>query len=158
MTFEQAGKLTIAMLLISAFSGPLSAAERSNPEPIAKDAVEHVGGVLETTDGVYRFTPAVCAIHVEDGFPDIEVAGPGLTAEGESFYLDFSSTANEVTLELGVNKPFASVDRTVRAGEYVSSPFNSEVIGKTISVTDLNLINEQDEPVATGATMQIDCS
>lgn len=122
------------------------------------DVVSTSPGVLETSTATYEFTPVTCVIHMEDGVPDIEIQGPGLASDGESFYLDFSSSANEITIELGVDEPYETLGRTLRAGEYVSTAFEVDVSDGVISVTGLDLVDGQSEPVDSDASLRIDCN
>ena len=128
------------------------------PKAESSDVVSTSPGVLETATTTYEFTPVTCVIYMEDGVPDIEVQGPGLAADGESFYFDFSSTANEMTIELGVDEPYESVGRKLQAGQYVSTAFEVEVTDGTISVTGLNLVDGQSETVDASARLHIDCN
>ncbi len=115
-------------------------------------------GVLETSAATYAFTPVTCIIQMEDGVPDIEVQGPGLTADGEIFYFDFSSTANEMTIELGVDESYESEGRKLQAGQYVSTAFKVEVSDGIVTVTGLNLVDGQNETVDASASLRIDCN
>lgn len=84
-------------------------------------------GALVTPQGRYEFTPTTCAIHQEGGEYDIEVAGPGTAPDGEVFYFQFSSTGNHIGLELGADGPFNTVERSLAAGRYVTTPFEFSV-------------------------------
>lgn len=131
-------------------------AEESKAE--TSDVVSTRAGVLETSTATYEFTPVNCIIYLEDGVPDIEIQGPGLATDGESFYFDFSSTANEVTIELGVDKPFESAGRKLQAGQYVSTAFEVDVSDGIISVAGLDLVDGQGELVDASASLHIDCN
>ena len=48
------------------------------PKPEAPAADSTRVGTLQTSAGVYTFTPRSCLIHIEDGVPDIEIQGPGI--------------------------------------------------------------------------------
>lgn len=133
-----------------------SMAEGSKAE--SSEVVSTSPGILETATTTYEFTPVTCIIYMEDGVPDIEVQGPGLATDGESFYFDFSSTANEMTIELGVDEPYASVGRKLQAGQYVSTAFEVDVSEGIISVTGLDLVDGQSDPVDAGASLRIDCN
>lgn len=115
-------------------------------------------GLLETSAGTYVFTPATCAVHREDGIDDIEIGGPGTAPGGEEFYFELSAIGNELTVNLGVNGPFASSDRKLRAGRYASREFALEVSGMTMVARNLVLVDENRDPVDDDATLTIDCS
>ena len=115
-------------------------------------------GILQASTGLYAFTPSTCAIHMEDGIPDIEVQGPGKAPDGENFYFDFSSTANELTSELGVDEPYESTDRKLKAGQFVSSAFEVDVSDGIISVASLDLVDELGQSVDPKASLRIDCT
>lgn len=145
--------LTACILMLAPHA---SMAEESKAETSDDFSTSH--GVLETSTATYEFTPVTCVIYMEDGVPDIEVQGPGVAPDGESFYFDFSSTANEMTIELGVDEPYGSVGRKLRAGQYVSTAFEVEVTDGIISVTGLDLVDGQSEPVDASASLRIDCN
>src|SRR5690606_13114342 len=73
------------------------------------------GAKLETSAGAYDFTPTICAVHKEDDVYDIEIGGRGIAPDGEEFYLEFSSTGDELSVGPGVDGPFASAARELRA-------------------------------------------
>ena len=114
-------------------------------------------GVLETSAGPYAFTPVMCAIYTEDGVDDIEVGGPGTAPDGEEFYFQLSSTGNELTVDLGVSGPFASADRNLRAGRYVSQEFVLEVMGRTMIAPSLVLVDQSGNTVDDDAILTLDC-
>ncbi len=145
--------LAACILMVTPLASMAEEAKAASPDVEATSP-----GVLETTTATYEFTPVTCVIYVEDGVPDIEVQGPGLATDGESFYFDFSSTANEMTIELGVDEPYESVGRKLQAGQYVSTPFEVDVSDGIISVTGLNLVDGQSEPVDPSASLRIDCN
>ena len=51
------------------------------PKPETPEADSTRVGTLQTSAGVYTFTPRSCLIHIEDGVPDIEIQGPGTAPE-----------------------------------------------------------------------------
>ena len=162
MTFDPASK-AVAPRLAAAFAACIlmvtphaSIGEASKGE--TSDGVSASPGILETSTATYEFTPVTCIIYMEDGVPDIEVQGPGLAPDGESFFFDFSSTANEITIELGVDEPYESVGRKLQAGQYVSTAFEVDVSDGIISVTGLDLVDGQTEPVEASASLRIDCN
>lgn len=126
------------------------------PNALAADSTRV--GTLQTSAGAYEFTPRSCLIHIEDGVPDIEIQGPGIAPDGEKLYFDFSSTANEMSIELGVDTAFTSTDRVLKAGQFVSKAFTVEVSENIISVADVHLIDEQGALVDANASLRIDCS
>lgn len=134
------------------------AAIAEKPKAEISDVVSTSLGVLETAITTYAFTPVTCAVYIEDGIPDIEVQGPGLTADGDSFYFDFSSSANEMTIELGVEEPYETVGRKLQAGQYVSTAFEVDVTDGIISVNNLDLVDGQSEQVDASASLRIDCN
>lgn len=114
-------------------------------------------GVLETSAGIYEFTPTTCAIYQEEDIDDIELGGPGKAPDGEEFYFELSSTANALTINLGASGPFASADRRIQAGRYVSQPFTVEVSGAAVTARDLVLVDENGGPVDDDASLTVDC-
>lgn len=125
--------------------------------PHAASADDSAKGVLETSSGIYQFTPNVCAIYSEDGIDDIEIGGPGTAPDGEDIYFELSSTANELSLGLGVNSAFAHAERSLKAGRYVSKEFTLAVMNRQISADDLVLIDENGTIIDDGASLTIDC-
>jgi hypothetical protein len=126
-------------------------AEAPAPENSASTAT----GVLETSAGIYEFTPVSCGIHEEDGVYDILIAGSGKAPDGEAFYLDLSPT--EMSIDLGVDVPFKASDRQIRAGHYVSQPFALDVSDRIVSVSSLALVDERGQSIDANARMRIDC-
>ena len=118
-------------------------------------------GVLTTGAGEYRFTPQTCAVAQEGAEYDIEIEGPGKAPDGEPFWLSFSSTGNELGVSLGVDKPFASSTRSLKAGQHISSPFKVEVSGRQVRATGIELrrIEDQRDTVAVPgpSSLQVDC-
>ena len=130
-------------------------AKADTSPPVAAPEIRK--GILETTAGVYEFTPNVCGIYEEDGIFDIEIQGSGTAPDGEVFYFDFSSIANEMSIELGVDAPYQTAERQIRAGQFVSKAFVVEVTDKLISVPEITLVDEQGQQLDSNANLQIDC-
>jgi len=112
---------------------------------------------LETSAGRYEFTPTTCAIYSQDGFDDIEIQGPGTAPDGEKFFFELSSTANAMTIGLGVDRPFASPQRQIQAGRVYSEEFTIVTSGRQLSVAGLVLVDENGASIDDGATLTIDC-
>lgn len=112
-------------------------------------------GVVETEGGRYTFSPTSCSVHVEDGFNDIEISGPGTAPDGEPVFIDFSSTANALDIALGVDTPFASADRILRAGQHATQTMDIQVDGRTIRVAHL-VLADSDGQHQTGS-LEINC-
>ncbi len=131
------------------------------PAPAPAAAAPAKEGVLATGAGEYRFTPQTCIVAKEGAEYDIEIEGPGKTPDGEPFWLTFGSTGNELDVSLGVDKPFASSTRTLKAGQHISSPFTIEVTGKQVRATGIELrrIEDQRDTVAVPgpSSLQVDC-
>ena len=130
-------------------------AAASTPVATAVAAPNTSSGFVGTADGRYTFTPTSCGIHREgDGF-DIEISGPGKAPDGEMIHVDFSSTANELSIELGVDKPFARSGRSLKAGEFVTRKMLVEASDKAVRVADLELVDEQGN--RRSGSLEIDC-
>lgn len=140
-----------------------------SPEQGAEDAVVSAGptsaanagkhsGVLQTAKGAYRFTPASCLFHKEDGIDDIEIEGPGQAPDGEKFYFELSSTGNAMTIKLGVDRPFQTPERQLVAGRHVTEAFTLNVSPQSLSVPKLVLKDGNGEQVDDSASLQIDCN
>ena len=114
-------------------------------------------GILQTSAGTYEFTLASCGIFKEGDIDDIEIRGAGKTPKGEKFHFDLTSTGNEMTINLGVDQPFKSSDRQIRAGQYVSQPFRLVVTGRVVTVTELKLVDERQQSIDTNAHLSINC-
>lgn len=113
-------------------------------------------GTLETSQGTYVFTPRSCGIYEEDGEYDILIAGSGSAPDGEVFHLDLSSS--ELTIDLGVDEPFKTSERQIRAGDYISQPLTLEVSGRTVSASSVALVDERGQSIDPDARLHIDCS
>ena len=136
-------QVPVACSLVFLF-GCHPATDESAPAAAASHAVaatDHRTGVVETAAGRYRFTPSTCAIHDEDGVPDIEVGGPGTAPDGEPIHVGFSSTARALDIHLGVDTPFASPERSLRA-DVGGGDMPIEVTGRTIRVAELELVDD----------------
>jgi hypothetical protein len=147
-----------ALLVISCASLMLAGCSAEAEAPVAKNLPAAGSGALEAAAGRYEFTPSTCAFYEQDGIYDIEIRGPGTAPDGEKFFFELSSTANALTLGLGVDRPYASPERKIQAGRVVSQEFDIVVAGQKLSVNDLVLVNEDGAPVGNGATLSIDCS
>lgn len=112
---------------------------------------------LETSAGRYEFTPTTCGIYSQDGFDDIEIQGPGTAPDGEKFFFQLSSTANAMTIGLGIDRPFASPERQIQAGRVYSQEFTIVASERQLSVADLVLVDENGASIDDGATLTIDC-
>lgn len=145
--------MSLSLLLLTACSADADSPSSATPAT----AVKSIGSV-DTTAGAYEFTPTSCVVHKEDGVFDIEIQGPGTAPNGEKFFFELSSTANAITIGLGVDGPFASPERLLKAGRYVSQEFDIEVSGSNLSVLGLVLVDENGGPIDGDATLKIDCS
>jgi hypothetical protein len=114
-------------------------------------------GVLETSAGVFAFTLTSCSVYRGDGVDDIEIDGPGTAPDGEKFFFELSSTGNELTIGLGVDGPFASPERRLKAGRYVSQEFTLVVSERQMSASGVVLVDENGALVDGNATLTIDC-
>src|SRR5690554_3112423 len=76
-------------------------------------------GTIVTSVGRYIFKPTNCAIGVEQGIKDIEIGGPGANPDGKPIYVTYSSTADSLDIQLGVDKPSASSEHELVAGRSV---------------------------------------
>lgn len=155
----QERRIRFALATAASFGGLLLAgwsADAKATEPQSSAAAET--GVLETSAGRYHFTPTTCAIYRQDGVDDIEIQGPGTAPDGEKFFFGLSSTANAITVGLGVDSPFASPERQLMAGQYVSQEFTIVASGQQLSVAALVLVDENRALVDDSATLHIDCS
>lgn len=154
----QRRRTRIALLIASCGSLMLVGCSAEAEAPTAQTAPAAASGSMETTAGRYEFTPTTCAFYEQDGAYDIELRGPGTTPDGEKLFFELSSTANALTIGLGVDRPYASPERKIQAGRVVSQEFDIVVTGEKLSVKDLVLVNENGAPVGNGANLSIDCS
>jgi len=145
----------LAILSLLFLAGCSTQAE--SPQSATSDTAITASGVLDTSMGIYQFTPSSCGVHYEDGVLDIEIGGPGTAPDGEIFYFELSSIANQIIIELGVDGPFKTSDRQLRAGQYTSETFTIDVSDKVISVSSLVLVDEQGDRVDANANLRIDC-
>lgn len=129
----------------------------ATPLPASGETVEKPAGVLETTAGSYGFTPQTCAIYQDEGAYDIEMGGPGTAPDGEVFYFEFSSTANALSVDLGVDSRFASAERVLQAGRHVSEEFTVQVEGEVLSIAGLVLVDENGQLIDEAASLRVDC-
>jgi len=123
----------------------------------AEAPFENAPGVLETSIGRFVLTPRVCALNEEDGMPDIELEGVGVSPDGEPFYFEFSSTGNELAIRPGIEVPFVNSDREIRAGQYVTEAFDIQVDGDVLHVPVLLLADQNGDLLGT-ATLVVDCT
>ncbi len=140
-------KLQLAALAITSSFALTGNASQSAPK-----------GVLVTPQGQYEFSPRICSIHREEGAYDIEIDGSGTSFDGEIFFFEFSSTANEMSINLGVNQPFKHSDRQIKAGQYVSKTFEIEVTDNIITVQDIVFRDISDEIMNGTGSLLIDCN
>ncbi len=91
------------------------------------------------------------------GDHDIEVGGAGVGPDGAPIYVEFSSTANELDIGLGVNRPFVTAEDRLVGGRSVSRPFEIAVSGTVIRASDIALNNGRGEPVDDKASFEINC-
>lgn len=144
-----------AVVLLSLYgcnAAPEAPANDSSAATMATVVASKSSGVVETAAGRYTFAPTTCAIHREGDVMDIEIGGPGKAPDGEKIYVEFSSTADTLSVELGVDTPFASSERTLNARQFVS---RMNVSGKTIRVADLELVDHNG--ARQSGSLQIDC-
>lgn len=111
-------------------------------------------GSLQTSDGVYAFTPKSCGIYKDNDFYDIEMHGPGTSPGGEKVYVEFSSTADALSVKFGVDSVFASSDKGVQS----DGQLKIHVDGSKIRAVEVKLIDQDRRVVDTNATLEIDCS
>lgn len=81
---SRAGRTRPGLAAIAVLGGLILAgcsAEAENTAP--GNSAAAMRGVLETSAGLYEFTPTTCAIYRQDGADDIEVQGPGTASDGE---------------------------------------------------------------------------
>lgn len=140
---------------------PLLAVAACTPESPAKAAAatpaEAATGVLQTAMGAYSFVPTTCGVYVGDGVEDIEVLGRGTAPDGEVFFFELSSTANALSVGLGVDSLFATPERELTAGRVTSQEFSLVVAGADISADNLVLVDEQGRSVDADASLRITC-
>ncbi|NYT66726.1 hypothetical protein H0A58_12210 [Alcaligenaceae bacterium] len=109
---------------------------------------------LQTAIGVFTFVPKVCGMYKEGDFYDIEAHGPGAAPDGEKAYMSFSSTADAIDVDLGVDSLRASSDRTVRS----EGPLKVLVNDQKIKIVEIKLVDQDGKVVDMNATLEIDCS
>ena len=116
-------------------------------------------GVLKTAQGDYTFEPTVCGVYQEDNFDDIEIHGPGTAPDGEAFFFELSSTAESLSLALGVNKPMTHSDRVIKAGRWSSESFVVAISEdrKQFSAKDIVLVDWNQNRIDGLASLEIDC-
>ncbi len=114
-------------------------------------------GVLETPNGRYEFSLRSCAIYLDDGKYDIELQGPGIAPDGEKIFIEYSSTAEAISVKLGVDQPYKSTDRTIKAGNYVTEAMKLTVTDNIIEIHDIVLMDENDKIIDGTGTLTVDC-
>ncbi|MBB6261090.1 hypothetical protein FHS77_001638 [Paenochrobactrum gallinarii] len=154
----QKRRTRIALLIASCGSLMLAGCSAEAEAPPAESVPAAGSGILETSAGRYEFTPTTCAFYEQDGAYDIELRGPGTTPDGEKLFFELSSTANALTIGLGVDRPYASPERQLKAGRIYSQEFDIVVADEKLTINDLVLVNEDGAPVGDGATLSINCS
>lgn len=114
-------------------------------------------GVVTTSAGRYVFTAATCAAGMEGGAIDAEISGPGTAPDGEPIFVDFSSTAQALSIGLGVDKPFSSPERQLRGGQYVTRPFSVTLTGQTVLASEIVLAADDGSVIDDKASFEVDC-
>jgi hypothetical protein len=150
-----AGRVVALSLSLLALAG--CAAEAESPQPAPANLATQASGVLQTSAGRYEFTPSTCAVYREDGVDDVEIGGSGTAPDGQAIYFELSSTGNSLSVGLGVDGPFASAERKLQAGRYVSREFTLEIAGETMFIGNLALVDENGQSVDDAAILTIDC-
>lgn len=152
------GCRTVSVAMIGLFGAlMLTGCSAEAEAPTSESSAAVATSALETSAGRYEFTPTTCGIHSQDSFDDIEVQGPGTAPDGEKFFFELSSTANAMTIGLGVDRPFASPERRIQAGRVYSQEFTIVASGRQLSATGLVLVDENGASIDDGATLTIDC-
>lgn len=138
-------------MISRAFIAPVGAALLMASAAIAAPSdLDNRSVLLETERGAFTFDAAVCGIHLEDDFYDIEAYGPGTGPDGEVVFFELSSTGDHLTVGFGVSSIFESPDKKIDA-----SGLNIVVSGNTIFVNNLVLYEEGE----TGhGSLTINCS
>ncbi len=127
-----------------------------------KDAIVNAGatirnGVVATSSGRYAFTATTCVASTVDGAVDAEISGPGTGPDGEPIFVDFTAVGQELTIGLGVDKPFSSPERMLRGGQYVTRPFTVALTGRTVRATNINLVTDEGSSIDDQASFEVDC-
>ena len=143
--------LAAVVLLSLSGCGAAPEVEASRPPPdVASTAVAPAtapagssSGVVETAGGRYTFTATSCAIHLEGDRWDVEIAGPGEAPDGEKVFVQFSSTGDVLTIDLGIDSAFESSERSWQAGQYITNKLKVDVSGRTVRVAELELVDVQ---------------
>lgn len=128
-----------------------------NAATASSSTASNATGTVVTSFGRYIFTPSHCAIGTEGGIDDIEIGGPGKSPDGEPIYVEYSSTADELEIKLGVDKPFTTSEYKFVAGQHSTEPIEYSVSGKTVRATGISLANAQGAIIDTEASFEIDC-
>ena len=127
------------------------------PPAVANTPAPKGMGVLETPAGNYEFLPSFCGIYKDGEDFDIEVHGPGTTPDGEIMFFEFSSTANSFEVKIGVDEPYKSSERSISGGQFVTEPFEVEVIDRVVTASGLKLIQPNGDKIDDVANIRIDC-
>ncbi|NYT61254.1 hypothetical protein H0A66_02785 [Alcaligenaceae bacterium] len=136
-------KILIPLFCIAAFLGSSFGLVYAKPT-----------GALQTSSGVFTFVPKLCGIHKEGDFYDIEVHGAGVAPGGEKVYVEFSSTADALDVNFGVDSMLASSDTTLQS----EGQLQIRVDGKKIRAIEIKLVDQDRRVVDANATLEIDCS
>ena len=134
------------------------AAQPNATKTAAPSASVSGSGVIKTSVGDYRFTPTTCAIGISGGMDDVEIGGAGVGPDGAPIYVEFSSTADALTIGLGVDKPFATAEHQIQGGRVYSQPIDVAVSGRTVQASGVALKTDNGEPVDDNASFEIHCS
>ena len=67
-------KTCLAVAMSTLLLGVVSSIAKAD-DPLADGPLKQGQGLLETSTGIYEFTPKTCAIYEEDGVFDIEIQG-----------------------------------------------------------------------------------
>ncbi len=111
-------------------------------------------GAIHTQKGTFTFAPSVCAVYKEGETYDIEVYGPGVSPGGEKVFVNFSSTAQALDINFGVDSVFASADM-----QFLSQgDLHVQVDGRKVRVEAISLHDQNRQLVDTDVTLEIDCS
>lgn len=129
-----------------------------NTATVSSSNTSAATGTIVTSFGRYIFTPSHCGIGVEEGVDDIEIGGPGKSPDGEPIYVEYSSTADELEIKLGVDKPSTTSEHKFVAGQHTTQSIEYSVSGMTVRATGISLANGQGEIIDTEASFEINCS